>query len=111
MARTALEICHFDPDSGEDRGGNAREADRCEAACYDCLMHYANQPVHRRLDRKQIKEMLHANRRAQTQRLRVGRPNGASSILRRLAGPTWSDGGCVSRRPEPAAADPRPALR
>jgi hypothetical protein len=29
-----------------------RATEDCEAACYDCLMHYGNQPDHRHLDRK-----------------------------------------------------------
>lgn len=58
VARQALQICHFDPDTGEDlrRANGARED--CEAACYDCLMSYTNQPDHRLLDRKLIRELL-----------------------------------------------------
>ena len=46
-ARTALEIMHFDPDTGEDvsaRPGADRE--RCVRACYDCLLSYGNQSLH-----------------------------------------------------------------
>lgn len=58
VARKALEICHFDPDTGEDlrRAPGARED--CEAACYDCLMSYTNQPDHPVLDRAVLKEYL-----------------------------------------------------
>ncbi|MGD0949096.1 MAG: DEAD/DEAH box helicase [Candidatus Binatia bacterium] len=58
VAREALRICHFDPDTGADqrRAPGARED--CEAACYDCLMSYSNQPDHRVLDRKLIKDVL-----------------------------------------------------
>ena len=58
IARTALELCHFDPDSGEDlrRAPNAKE--NCEAACYDCLMSYTNQTDHELLDRQRIKDLL-----------------------------------------------------
>lgn len=58
VARQALVICHFDPETGEDyrRGPNSRED--CEAACYDCLMSYSNQPDHRLLDRMQLREVL-----------------------------------------------------
>ena len=47
VARTALDLCHFDPETGEDlrRARLARED--CEAACYDCLMTYSNQRDHR----------------------------------------------------------------
>ncbi|MCC6457080.1 MAG: DEAD/DEAH box helicase [Caldilineaceae bacterium] len=58
VARQALTICHFDPDTGEDqrRGLNSRED--CEAACYDCLMSYSNQPDHRFLDRMLLRDLL-----------------------------------------------------
>ncbi|MDQ3760859.1 MAG: hypothetical protein M3460_03945 [Actinomycetota bacterium] len=43
-ARRALEICHFDPDTGEDLGGVLdRTGERCAHACYDCLLSYRNQ--------------------------------------------------------------------
>jgi ATP-dependent helicase YprA (DUF1998 family)/very-short-patch-repair endonuclease len=58
VGQQALELCHFDPDTGEDRRHAERATEDCEAACYDCLMHYANQPVHRLLDRQRIKEVL-----------------------------------------------------
>ncbi len=68
VARRALEICHFDPDTGEDRRRAEQAREDCEAACYDCLMHYGNQPVHRRLDRQKIRDLLLrlAQARAQT---------------------------------------------
>jgi ATP-dependent helicase YprA (DUF1998 family) len=58
VAREALRLCHFDPDTGEDlrRAPMARED--CEAACYDCLMSYANQGDHPLLDRQAIREIL-----------------------------------------------------
>src|SRR5262245_32500608 len=55
VARQALEVCHFDPDSGEDRQRAERSTEDCEAACYDCLMSYTNQPAHGRLDRPTIR--------------------------------------------------------
>jgi very-short-patch-repair endonuclease len=60
VAREALRLCHFDPETGDDlrRGPRARED--CEAACYDCLMTYTNQPDHRRLDRQRIRDLLRA---------------------------------------------------
>jgi very-short-patch-repair endonuclease len=57
VARTALEVCHFTP-TGEDLGKAPRSQDRCEAACYDCLLSYSNQPDHRRLDRFAIRDVL-----------------------------------------------------
>jgi very-short-patch-repair endonuclease len=56
VGRSALEICHYDPDNGEDRGGPAGAKEGCEAACYDCLMSYANQQDHEHLDRTLIKD-------------------------------------------------------
>ncbi|MEW6273407.1 MAG: DEAD/DEAH box helicase [Thermodesulfobacteriota bacterium] len=58
VARQALEICHFDPDTGEDLGRAPRATERCEAACYDCLMSYMNQPDHPSLDRALLKDLL-----------------------------------------------------
>lgn len=58
VAQRALELCHFDPQTGEDlrRAENATED--CEAACYGCLMSYYNQMDHQLLDRKVIKDIL-----------------------------------------------------
>jgi len=58
VAREALRICHFDPDTGEDRRRAAGAAEDCEAACYDCLMSYANQRDHDLLDRQLVKATL-----------------------------------------------------
>src|SRR5262249_51593613 len=54
LARRALELCHYDPETGEDLRHHPRATEECEAACYDCLMSYMNQPDHTRLDRKLI---------------------------------------------------------
>ena len=53
LARRALEICHFDPDTLEDR-----KADGCGKACYECLLDYGNQPDHTLLDRHGIRGAL-----------------------------------------------------
>ncbi len=53
LARQALEICHYDPDTLEDR---ARE--RCGKACYECLLDYGNQRDHGDLDRRLIRDLL-----------------------------------------------------
>jgi len=60
VARLALDLCHFDPDTGHDRGRAAGAREDCEAACYDCLLSYYNQRDHRRIDRQQIKRPLSA---------------------------------------------------
>jgi superfamily II DNA/RNA helicase len=56
VGRSALEICHYHPLTGEDRGGPVGSREGCEAACYDCLMSYTNQQDHERLDRTLIKD-------------------------------------------------------
>jgi ATP-dependent helicase YprA (DUF1998 family)/very-short-patch-repair endonuclease len=58
VARGALELCHFDPDTGADRSAAPGAKERCEAACYDCLMSYGNQPDHEFLDRTAIRDVL-----------------------------------------------------
>lgn len=58
VAREALRICHFNPDTGEDEGHAPGVSEICEAACYDCLLSYSNQLVHRLLDRKAIRDIL-----------------------------------------------------
>ncbi|MEO8612715.1 MAG: DEAD/DEAH box helicase [Chloroflexota bacterium] len=58
VAREALRICHFDPDTGEDLRHAPRAREDCEAACYDCLLSYGNQREHPILDRQVIREVL-----------------------------------------------------
>ena len=58
VARAALEICHFDPSSGADLAPASAGEAACEAACYDCLLEYGNQPDHKLIDRKKIVEIL-----------------------------------------------------
>jgi ATP-dependent helicase YprA (DUF1998 family) len=58
VACEALDVCHFDPDTGADRGRADGATEDCEAACYDCLLSYANQRDHRILDRHAIRETL-----------------------------------------------------
>lgn len=53
LARTALEVCHYDPDTLEDRA-----AATCGKACYECLLDYGNQPDHGMLDRGLIRDKL-----------------------------------------------------
>lgn len=58
IARTALELCHFNPDTGEDLRRAPTAKENCEAACYDCLMSYSNQVDHQLLDRQLIRDLL-----------------------------------------------------
>ena len=59
VARQALAVCHFDPDTLADLRRAPRAREDCEAACYDCLMSYTNQPDHRLVDRQLIRDYLH----------------------------------------------------
>jgi hypothetical protein len=58
VARRALRLCHFDPETGDDLGSALGARERCEAACYDCLLSYGNQRDHRLLDRFAIRDLL-----------------------------------------------------
>lgn len=87
VARRALELCHFDSDTGEDRRRADRATEDCEAACYDCLMHYGNQTVHRLLDRQIIRDLLLRFSRTQTQMAPSSLTRAEHlAMLRRLAG-------------------------
>jgi hypothetical protein len=55
LARTALRLLHFDEVTGEEMPG---WDERCPAACYDCLLSYANQLDHRHLDRHGVRDFL-----------------------------------------------------
>jgi superfamily II DNA/RNA helicase len=54
VAVEALRLCHFDPETLEDLHQAERALEPCEAACYHCLMTYANQRDHDLLDRQKI---------------------------------------------------------
>jgi very-short-patch-repair endonuclease len=58
VAQEALRLCHFDPETGADVKRAPRALEDCEAACYDCLLTYANQRDHQLLDRKAIRDCL-----------------------------------------------------
>lgn len=58
IAKKALELCHYDPETGLDLKRALGSKEDCEAACYDCLMSYSNQKEHDILDRKLIKDLL-----------------------------------------------------
>lgn len=56
VARQALRVCHFNPDTGQEEtisGGRT-----CVVACYECLLSYSNQPEHRFLDRRLVRDFL-----------------------------------------------------
>lgn len=61
----ALDVCHFNPETGDDLNHakhairiGSTEPERCERACYDCLLSYSNQPDHLALDRHKAKDVL-----------------------------------------------------
>jgi len=57
-ARRALDIAHFDPDTGADLLAGADDLHRCEKACYECLLAYDNQIDHPSIDRHSIRRLL-----------------------------------------------------
>lgn len=57
-ARRALDIAHFDADTGDDLLAGADDLHRCEKACYDCLLAYDNQIDHTSIDRHSIRDLL-----------------------------------------------------
>jgi ATP-dependent helicase YprA (DUF1998 family) len=57
VARKALEILHFDPDTG-DEAPRPGTKEPCVAACYDCLLSYSNQRDHELLDRHLARPVL-----------------------------------------------------
>ena len=60
VAERALDICHYDPATGEDRRRAPRAREDCEAGCYDCLLSYSNQrdQAKKLLDRREIRDIL-----------------------------------------------------
>lgn len=57
-ARTALQIMHFNPDTGEDISRGTKEQDQCVRACYDCLLSYANQSLHEKINRHLVRDLM-----------------------------------------------------
>lgn len=56
VARQALRVCHFEPETGEEDPDH--DPRRCAVACYECLLSYANQLEHRYLDRHLARDFL-----------------------------------------------------
>ena len=65
IARKALEVIHFD-EAGNDLDHAPRATDRCELACYDCLLSYHNQTQHALIDRHKVRDLLLTLTGAQT---------------------------------------------
>lgn len=58
VARRAIELLHYDPDTGIDLGKAEHATEPCAQACYDCLLSYANQWDHQSLDRHIVIDLL-----------------------------------------------------
>ena len=60
VAKVALGLLHFDPETGDDLGQASDATERCERGCYDCLLSFSNQGEHSMIDRQEAKELLMA---------------------------------------------------
>jgi len=61
VASKALEIAHFDPTTGADLGHSPdapADTERCELACYECLLAYNNQHEHSLINRHLVRDLL-----------------------------------------------------
>jgi len=54
VAAAALKVCHFTVDGEPDSAWSGS----CNVACYDCLLSYSNQRIHRLLNRHLVKDYL-----------------------------------------------------
>lgn len=104
-AKTALEICHFDRDTGADEGGPA-EGEKCARGCYACLLTYGNQTHHRQLSRHAAQPLLLRLSEARTER--EDRGESRSERFRRLAPAASGPGSPVSAPEAPAPESPSP---
>jgi hypothetical protein len=58
VARRAITLLHYDPETGADLGKAEHATEPCAQACYDCLLSYANQWDHQSLDRHGVIGLL-----------------------------------------------------
>lgn len=84
----ALELCHFDPETLEDKRRSERAREDCSTACYDCLMSYGNQRDHLLVDRRELLEVLAALKAATVEAASGNEPR--SVKLERLLGEAGS---------------------
>jgi superfamily II DNA/RNA helicase len=98
-ARTALEVMHFDPDTGDDTSESSQETDRCVRACYDCLLSYANQSLHEKINRHLVRDLMLRLATAEVEPASV-RGNGEGAT-----GEEQSEESVQARVPPAAAAD------
>jgi hypothetical protein len=73
VARTALEIIHYDPDTGADLDHADGATVRCERGCYDCILSYGNQYEHALINRHSIVEILRSLLEARVEAGAAGR--------------------------------------
>jgi very-short-patch-repair endonuclease len=87
VASAALELCHFDPATGDDRRRAPNATEDCEAACYNCLMSYGNQLDHPLLDRHAIRDLLLvlSGSRVQAEPVPASRSAQAGQLARQLS--------------------------
>jgi len=107
-ARTALQIMHFDPETGEDRAeaeaGRGQEA--CVRACYDCLLSYGNQTAHRQIDRHLVRDLMLS---LASSSVSVAGPGGTAAWRPAPSGAGSADGqpgGSAGARARPARDQP-----
>lgn len=74
VAALALQLCHYDPETGEDLRHAPNAHEDCEAACYNCLMSYSNQPDHHLLDRASVRDLLYTLTQSTVKASPVGLP-------------------------------------
>lgn len=72
VAEAALGVCHF----GDDAGDGIDWSQRCVRACYECLLSYRNQRMHRLLDRHAVRPFLEGMAGASLLRRSGGRDYG-----------------------------------
>jgi hypothetical protein len=57
-AKAALELMHFNPETGDDMAAELDQRDPCVAACYQCLLSYGNQSAHQMIDRRLARDIM-----------------------------------------------------
>jgi very-short-patch-repair endonuclease len=67
VAAGALAVCHYDPETLEDRNPD------CVRACYDCLLSYSNQRDYPMLSRSLVRDLLGELTRCETHPMVKGR--------------------------------------
>ncbi|WP_445186992.1 DEAD/DEAH box helicase [Pseudonocardia sp. Cha107L01] len=82
VARRAIELLHYDPDTGADLGKAEHATEPCAQACYDCLLSYANQWDHQSLDRHPVIGLLRQLTRITLHVDGTGREDRASLLAR-----------------------------